>query len=115
MSPSWCGDGRPIVVIPLGGHKARLHNEAPSEVGDVVSKVRDMLRYRAEKLVFVATETDVSFGDVAEVVDRLYPETGVISLITAQVAKRASRSLCIEPSCGDCSRIVRLGHPAGLR
>jgi len=103
-SPESCGDGRNIVATALGGHRARLNSEPDRETALAAQRVRTVLSTRAEKLVYVKADADVTWGEFMELVDHVWPETGVVSILTPGVESSARRNGCLEPSCNqDCA------------
>ncbi len=98
-----CGDGpRTVVAVALGGHRARLNKEPSADIPAVARRIREVLQYRAEKVVYVAAEHDASWGDFLEVVEGVWPEADVVSFFTPQVAALSRQTLCLHPSCRDC-------------
>jgi biopolymer transport protein ExbD len=105
-----CGDGpRRIVAVALGGHKARLNKEPNADIPAVVQQLREVMKYRAEKVVYVTAEQDASWGDFLEVVEGIWPEADVVSIFTPQVAALSRRTLCLYPSCRDCRNLGGYG------
>ena len=111
VAPESCGDGRHIVAIAMGKHRARLNAEADLPVDEIGPRLREIQSYRAEKLTYVTAEADVSWGEFLELVDRVWPEADVVSLITPQVQVLAERRICLAPSCGQCEMLRRNRRP----
>jgi hypothetical protein len=112
-SPNWCGDGSDIVAVALGGHRARLNIEPETTIADATQRLHEIMSYRAEKVVFVRAEKDVSWEEFVELVDAVWPEANVVSILTRQVALLARRNICLVPSCRDCTKFG--GFPAQNR
>jgi hypothetical protein len=106
-APERCGDGRWIVVTATGKHRARINGDPNKEtpIAQTVLTVQDALRFRAEKLIYVDSESGVLWGEFIEVLDAVRPEAEVISLITPSVKVMAEQLWCLAPSCGRCDRI----------
>ena len=100
-----CGDSpRTLVATAIGGHKARLNQQPDAAIPEVCRQLREVLRYRAEKVVYVNAEADVTWGEFMELVDHVRPETDVVSILTPKVEVLARRSACLRPSCRDCTK-----------
>jgi len=67
----------------------------------IAPRLHEVLRYHAEKVVYVTAGAGVSWGEFLQVVDRVWPEADIVSIITPQV--QAQHSFCIGPSCGQCT------------
>lgn len=100
-APERCGDGRQIVATAIGNHKVTLNTGPGIAMVEVGPKLREFLKYRAAKEVFVRAEGDVTFADFMELVDNVRPEAEVVSLITPQVYVLVRRGAC-GPCCGSC-------------
>src|SRR5579862_3596239 len=68
-APEECGENRNVVATAMGSHKAKLNAEEGLGMAEVVAGLRETFKYRAEKLVYVKAEPDVSFADFIELVD----------------------------------------------
>lgn len=101
-APESCGDGSNIVAIAIGDARARLNGEATIALEQLGARVREVLSYRAEKLVYVTAEAKVQWGDFIAVVERVSPEADVVSIITPEVERLARHRFCLAPSCGRC-------------
>lgn len=97
-----CGDSRYIVAIAARNGRVRLNAEADVSLDHLVLRLREILRYRAEKLVYVKGEPDASWADFVGMVDRVGPEADVVSIITPEVDRLAHQRFCLAPSCGRC-------------
>jgi hypothetical protein len=98
MVPESCGDGRSIVAIAMGKHRARLNEEPDQAIAAIAPRLHEVLTYRAEKIVYVIAEGDASWGDFLEVVDRVSPEAGVVSIITPHVLSLVRQGRCLATS-----------------
>jgi hypothetical protein len=105
-APESCGDGRNIVAIAVGSRRARLNGEADVPITELVPRLHEVLSYRAEKLVYVAAEADVSWGEFLELLDRVWPEADLVSIVTPEVKALAQRRYCLAPSCGQCIKLL---------
>ncbi len=63
------------------------------------------MTYRAEKLLYVKAESGVSWGEFVELIDQVWPETDVVSILTPQVEALARQRYCLTPSCYDCAKL----------
>jgi hypothetical protein len=109
-SPESCGDGSNIVAIALGGHRARLNAEPEASIVVAAQRLHEIMSYRAEKVVYVKAETHVSWGEFLELIERVWPEVNVVSILTPQVEASARRNDCLAPSCHDCSNLGDFGR-----
>jgi hypothetical protein len=109
-APEECGDSRNVVATAMGSHKAKLNAAEGLGMAEVAVGLREALKYRAEKLVYVKAEPDVSFADFMELVDTIRPEAEVISLITSEVEVLARERWCLAPSCGACTSLRSFGQ-----
>jgi hypothetical protein len=87
-----------LVATAIGGHKATLNSEGDAAIPEVRRLLREVLKTRAEKLVFVKAEADVTWGEFMELVDHVWPETDVVSILTPETEAMARRTYCLHPS-----------------
>ena len=106
-APEHCGDGRNIVAIAVGQHRARLNAETDMPIERIGKRLHEVQRYRAEKLTYVTAEADVPWGEFLELVDRVWSESDLVSLITPKVKALAEQRICLAPSCGQCEMLRR--------
>jgi hypothetical protein len=99
-----CGDGTYIVAAAIGGHRAKLNAEPDRTYPETVKRLREVMSYRAERVVYVKAETGVPWGEFMELVDDVWPEVNVVSILTPQVEAMSRRTFCLGPSCRDCAR-----------
>lgn len=109
-SPKRCGDGREMVAVAISGHRVQLNAEPDAPLPTVVPQLHDIMRTRAEKVVYVAAEPALPWGEFVDLVDSLWPEVDVVSLVTPQVETEARRTFCIRPSCRDCRKFGGYGR-----
>jgi len=88
-----CGDARYIIATVVGDGRARLNGEPAVSLDQFIRRVREVLRYRAEKLVYVTGESEASWSDFLRMVDRIWPEADVVSIITPEVDRLARQQL----------------------
>ncbi|MGA2133848.1 MAG: hypothetical protein ABSH50_16255 [Bryobacteraceae bacterium] len=108
-SPERCGDGRYIVADAIGNHRVRLSSQPDVAISETGRRLREMQRYRAVKLVFVKAEAGVPWGEFVELVDRVKPESDMMSWLTPQVEALARERICLTPSCGQCQKLLESG------
>jgi hypothetical protein len=85
-------------------------------LAELASLLRDILHYRAEKLVYVTADPGTSWGDILEVIDGVWPEVDVVSLITPQIKTLTEKSYCgLAPSCGQCTALKSLRAQPALQ
>ena len=107
VAPESCGDVRSIVATAVGGHRAQINVDPGLPIGQIGPRLREIQSYRAEKLTYVTAKADVTWGEFLELVDRVWSESDVVSLITPQVEVLAERRRCLAPSCGRCETLRR--------
>jgi hypothetical protein len=56
------------------------------------------MKYRAERVVYLAAEPGVAWKDVLALVQRVWNEAEVISIVTPKIAELAQRRICLTPS-----------------
>jgi hypothetical protein len=103
-----CGDARDIIATSSGKGRVRLNGEAEVSLDEFILRLRAILAYRAEKLVFVTGDSQASWGDFIAMVDRIWPEADVVSIITPKVERLALQQHCLAPSCGRCENFRSL-------
>lgn len=64
-------------------------NSAPVQMGDITSKVKDLISTKLDKTVFIKSDARAKYGDVVEVIDNVRA-AGVeqLGLLTEQVKPR---------------------------
>ena len=64
-------------------------NSAPVQLGDITSKVKDLISTKLDKTVFIKSDARAKYGDVVEVIDNVRA-AGVeqLGLLTEQVKPR---------------------------
>jgi hypothetical protein len=98
-----CGDDpRWLVVTAVGGHRGRLNGYADAPIAELRQQLREVLKYRAEKVVYLSAEGNTHWGDFIDLVEQVWPETNVVSVLTPEVARQSKRTYCLHPSCRDC-------------
>jgi biopolymer transport protein ExbD len=101
-----CGDAsRELVATAIGRHRARLNEEPDATIPEVCRRLQEVLVYRAEKVVYVNAAADVSWGEFMELIDHVWPETNVVSILTPKAEALARQTGCLYPSCRDCSKL----------
>jgi hypothetical protein len=103
-----CGDARYIIATARGNGRVRVNEEAEMSLDQFVLRIRGVLRYRAEKLVYVTGEPQASWRDFMGMVDRVWPEADVVSIMTPEVERLARQQHCLAPSCGRCEPLRSL-------
>ena len=101
-----CGDSSHIVARAIGGHRARLNAEPDVTFPEAAQRLREVMTYRAGKIVYVKADADISWGEFLELVDDLWPEVNVVSILPPRVEATARRTYCLGPSCRDCTRFA---------
>lgn len=101
-----CGDGRSIVATAVGRGRARLNVEPPAPFTATVQEIRDVLRVRAERIVYVKAEDDVPWREFIVMVGQLSGEADTISLVSDRAQSVIDCDL--EPSCrrSECFHIT---------
>ena len=113
-APERCGDGRYVVITAIGQHRVRIHLSLFLDTDSAAHWLRDTFRTRAERLVYVRAEPGVAFGEFVELVDRVWTEADVVSVVTPQIEVLARKRVCLAPSCGLCkefsTHVLRLSY-----
>jgi hypothetical protein len=107
-APEWCGDGRALIATAIGSHRAKLDTKPAIAIAEIGPRLRVLLQYRSEKIVYVTAELGVSWGEFIDLLDHIRPEVEMMSMVTPQVDALFRRRLCLGFSCGDCVRLRRL-------
>ena len=108
-SPKRCGDGRNVVATAIGHHQVKLNQGDAIEIPEVAPRLREIFKYRAERLLYVRAEPGVPFAECIELIDAAWPEVEITSLITPQVEAQARKSYCLSPSCVPCTTLRSFG------
>jgi hypothetical protein len=106
---SRCGDLRYLIATATVNGRARLNGEE-MPLDELAIRIRGALHYRAFKLVYVNGDARASWSDFITMVDRIWPEAEVVSLITPEVERLAGLQHCLAPSCGQCEELRSIGH-----
>jgi hypothetical protein len=85
-APEHCGDGRPIVAIAMGNGRARINDDQPFDVNELPAT-----------------------SEVVKMIDAVYPQADVTSILTPKVAALFRERFCLEVSCGLCVNFPSLG------
>jgi hypothetical protein len=99
-----------VVVVASGGHTAMLNGRSPAPIAEVIASVHKAMGSRAEKVVYIGAGVDASYGDFIELVDGLWPEAEVLSVLTSRVKALVRENNCIDHSCRDCNGLRRLSN-----
>jgi hypothetical protein len=102
-----CGDSPRIVLVSaVAAHRARINDEPDAPIPDVVVRMREIMSTRAEKVVYVKGEVGASWGDFIQMVEVIWQEADLVSIVTPGVQAQLLQTHCLRPSCGACSRLV---------
>jgi hypothetical protein len=104
-APVSCGDGSNVVAKALANGRARLNAEPEASVDQVVFRVHQIMSYRAERVVYAGAEAGVSWREFLKLVDDVWPEAEVISMVTPRIDQLARQRHCLVPSCGLCEQL----------
>jgi hypothetical protein len=90
----------------VGRGRARLNTEPPGSFAATVHRVRDVMRVRVERIVYVRAEDDVPWREFMVLVSQLSGEADLISLFSHRAESVATCGL--EPSCrrSECYHIT---------
>ena len=104
-----CGadDIRLIIVTAIGSHRVRFGAEPDRTIFEFALRLREVMSVRAEKLIYVKADAGVSWEEFLELLDVVWPEADVVSIITPRVEALAQGRYCLNPSCGDCLELRR--------
>ena len=75
LSLDLCGDAYEIVVAALGNHQFRINENFGLNRNELVRRLNDIMKYRADKVIFLWSEPEISYGDFIELTDAVY-QTG---------------------------------------
>ena len=95
-----CNDVRTIVLEVLPGRILRLNSENQKRE-ELEHRLEEIFRTRAYRYVFVIGDPNVSFEDVAEVIDMASKQVDYVALLTPSVLGRADfrdDGTCIDPN-----------------
>jgi len=106
-APTQCGDGRPVVAKALGNGRIRLNAEPEVSMDEAVSRIHEVMKYRAERVVYVAGGPGVAWKDVIALVDRVWNEAEITSIVTPKIEELARRRSCLVPSRGPYDKLPR--------
>ncbi len=112
MPPSECGDGSPVAAKALGNGRVKLNAEPEASVDQAVSRIHEVMKYRAERVVYVTAEPVVAWRDVLALVERVWNEAEVISIVTPKIGELAQRRICLTPSRETSEKLPRHKLPA---
>jgi biopolymer transport protein ExbD len=95
-----CGDVRDVVLEVLPGGVLRLNseNQKRDELGH---RLHDIFRTRAYRYVFVTGDPNVSFGEVAEVIEIASTQVDFVAILTPSVLRKATYQedgTCLDPN-----------------
>lgn len=95
-----CGDVRDVVlaVLPDGVLRLNGENQKRNELGH---RLQDIFRTRAYRYVFVTGDPNVSFGEVAEVIDIASTQVDFVAILTPSVLRKATYhedGTCLDPN-----------------
>ncbi len=102
-----CGDNS-VVAVAIGRHRAKLNAEPDVAFSEAIRGLHEVMTHRVERIVYVKAEPDVFWGEFLELVDNVWPEVNVVSILTPQVEARGT---CPGLSCRDCTRFGGFHHP----
>jgi hypothetical protein len=104
-APESCGDDRTVVAKASGSGQVIVNGEPVASIDKAVSRIHEVMSYRAEKVIYVEAEAGASWLDFLELVDRVWAEAEVISLVTPRIDVLARKRICLVPSCGTCEKL----------
>ncbi len=84
-----CGDVRDVVLAVLPAGVLRLNGENQKR-DDLGHRLQDIFRTRAYRYVFVTGDPNVSFGEVAEVIDIASSQVDFVAILTPSVLRKAT-------------------------
>jgi hypothetical protein len=104
-----CGadDFRLIIATAIGSHRVHFGAEPDRTISEFALRLREVMSVRAEKLTYVKADAGVSWEKFMELLDVVWPEADVVSIVTPQVAALAHGGYCLTPSCGYCVKLRR--------
>jgi biopolymer transport protein ExbD len=95
-----CGDVRDVVLAVLPAGVLRLNGENQKR-GELGHRLQDIFRTRAYRYVFVTGDPNVSFGEVAEVIDIASTQVDFVAILTPSVLRKATYQedgTCLDPN-----------------
>jgi hypothetical protein len=104
-----CGadDIRLIIATAIGSHRVRVGAEPGRTTSEFALRLREVMSVRAEKLIYLKADAGVSWEEFMELLDVVWAEADVVSIITPQVGASAHGGYCLTPSCGYCVTLRR--------
>ena len=115
-APESCGDGRQILAVAIAGNRVKLNAKPDVPDDEGVSRLREVLSTRAEKVVWIKGSPGITWGEFINLVDDVWPDTAILSLLTPPVeALVLERRSCLDTSCAvggsvpgrrDCAKLA---------
>jgi biopolymer transport protein ExbD len=88
-----------LTIVLAHGNGVVTINEASLPVRALHARMQDTMSHRAEKIIFVGAAPEASMQDLTDVVDAVYSEADVTSLITSKLLKSALQTQsCFAPT-----------------
>lgn len=93
-----CGDGdRNVILTAVGGRKVRINREPAIPLEALAPRLREKLKDRVEKQIFVKADPELSFGAFAGIVDAAQPEVDLISWLLPRTEALVHGGRCLLP------------------
>jgi hypothetical protein len=89
-----------------------VNAEPDANVDQAVSQIHEVMKYRAERVVFVSADPGVARKDVLALMERVWNEAEVISIVTPKIGALAQRRICLTPSRETSEKLPRYKIPA---
>jgi biopolymer transport protein TolR len=90
-----CGDERLVIVNVVNGDRVELNLGSSLRRSELGSYLQEIFRTRAERLLFLQAAPDVSFREVAQVIDISRRYTERVAIVTPSVEKQTGGCLTI--------------------
>jgi hypothetical protein len=81
----------------------QVNTHTPIEIAALSAKLHTIFKRRAERVIFVEADPEVSFQEFADLVGIVQPMVGLVSWVAPEVAERVRVTHCLVPGCGACT------------
>ena len=90
-----CGDGPRTIVVHVGKSGRTLLNGEAVKPGQLESRLHEIFSVRAERLVFLSADPEVTFAKIVPVLDLAQGQVDYVALLTPKVQNSPGTCLTI--------------------